>query len=836
VAGARVARAADAASPERGRRHVALQENFRSQPALIEVMNGIFESILTPEVAGVDYTRGHALRAGKGEAPGRGAQGSDRTTLNGVPVEVHLVAPDADVTNDDNDEEEENGRENRSHEDENEEDLPTAAEMEARVVAQRIEQFIADGKTLRQKDGTLRKLEYRDIAVLVRSARTRGMIFARALSDRGIPVHADLASGFFDTPEVQHAMALLQVLDNPRQDIPLAAALLGPFGGFAHDDLAIVRLTFDRKEVSFAEAAQAYVSCDSRTRAQVAAAAGPVRYLLNDAPVFSEDLARRLTQFFAKLARWREMLHGRPLHEGLAEIFAESGIYTWLAALDTGPQRIANLQMLHQRALAFAGFKKQGLHRFLRFIERLRIQEEADGGEAPILSEASNVVRIMTIHKSKGLEFPVVFVSGLGSLLRLSDEGPVLLHRDLGVGLNMVDLDRNIHYPSASSLRIRDAKKRAARAEELRLLYVAITRARDMLVLTGHVRKADEVANWRKVWNTRSGPVPEDVLLKGRRAIDWVMPALVLASRRRNGALSVAWPGDSDNAAQALIALHRVTTTPVGRQATLSPDAQAVLAAQPLGGDTAGLESLIARVAGNYQFAAQAARPAVQTVSFLKTLAGQREVDEPEPAGMFDDPALDAEPASDAAVRETQIEAARLRGLATHRVLELLDLAHCASEAQLNEQVASLIAAKQLTDAERDRADWRGIKWFLWHSQSGARVLHAARAAAGGSTILRREIPFAWIGTIDPRPDIAEDIPTIRGVIDVLLVDRPQSRAEIIDYKTDSARLWQSRVNDYRRQMRYYMAAAGDILGMKVPRATLVFLAAKVEIVVEQEI
>ncbi len=821
--------AADAAGiAEKSQRHVALQENFRSQPRLLDVMNAIFERLLTPEVAGVDYARGHALKAG---VPAIDASSG---IFNGIPVEVHLVSKDGGGAPQ---ETEEDGQAAEPDDvsdphlgpSKADEESASAMEIEARLVAARIAELIHEGKTFRQKDGSLRKIAYRNIAVLMRSARSRGMIFARALADRGIPVHADLQAGFFDTPEVQNAVALLQVLDNQRQDIPLATVLLSPFGGFSHDDLSIVRLTFDRKEVAFAEAVEIYPSSN-----------GGVPYVSQNAPPFSSDLAARLAGFFAKLAHWREKLCGRPLHEGLADILAQSGIFTYLAARDAGRQRVANLQMLHQRALAFASFRKQGLHRFLRFIEKLRQQEEADGGEAPILSEASDVVRIMTIHKSKGLEFPVVFVCGLGSQLRLTSDGPILLHRDLGVGLSVVDLENNIHYPSAASLRIREEQRRALRAEELRLLYVAITRARDALFLTGHLRKAGEIETWRKAWKGYAGPLPEDILLKGRRALDWLMPALAMASGPR---LSVAWQEAGGNAeiaskstAQVIVTLHgdaESATRPDARAP--SADAARILAGLPLSDapDESHIAALVQRVTGTYSFEKLAQRPAVQTVSFLKTLAEDRDAaEEAVPiSGVHEE--WDADARADDATRPAQADAARLRGLATHRVLELLDLANCGTPQELDEQLAGLLKANLLTQPEADRADWPGIRWFLWHSATGARLAAAAREAAGSARStqqLRRELPFAWIGTLDSSPDDAQDLPTIRGVIDVLLVDLAGKRAEIVDYKTDSARLWESRVEDYRRQMHYYMAAASDILRFKVEKATLVFLAAQREI------
>ena len=232
----------------------------------------------------------------------------------------------------------------------------SAVEEEARMVAERIAELMEQNRTIRTKDGEVRPLKYRDIAILLRSMKDKAMIFARALARRGIPVHADLSTGYFDTPEVAAALALLQVLDNPQQDIPLASVLLGPYGRFSHDDIATIRLTYDRQRVPFPEAVMRY----AKTASDALKLKSKIKNRGSDDPPPSTPARPAAQRIPRQNRRLAHRLRTRPLHEGLAEIFAESKILPYLAGLDAGAQRVANLQALHQWALKFAGVQPPG--------------------------------------------------------------------------------------------------------------------------------------------------------------------------------------------------------------------------------------------------------------------------------------------------------------------------------------------------------------------------------------------------------------------------------------------------------------------------------------------
>jgi ATP-dependent helicase/nuclease subunit A len=868
----RKARADQSTDPAAVQKFISLQHNFRTHPPLLETMNRIFEKIITPEVVGIDYRNGHDLQPPPGTpqsaapatnqpvTPKSGPSEKPLAPFIGTPVELHLAVMSPETTHD-----EDEATEPRAdapapdappddEADETHVESVSASEQEARLVAARVAALLSENRGISDKHGALQPLRPRHIAILLRTMKNKAMIYARALAERGVPVHADLSSGFFDTQEVKDALALLQVLDNPQQDIPLATVLLGPFGNFTHDDLALIRLAFDRKEVPFCQATALLAAPPSPADTEAGATAPQP---LSSPPA---ELVTRLSALFAKLARWRELLRARPLHEGLAEIFAESKVLAYVAGLNTGQQRVANLQLLHQRALKFATFKKQGLHRFLRFIEKLREQEAAgDIGEAPVFSEASDVVRIISIHKSKGLEFPVVFVSGLGGKLRLSNPGPVLRHRDLGIGLYANDIERNISYPSAAALRIAYAQRSELRAEELRLLYVAMTRARECLILTGHVNKASDLEKWREPWQDWRSPLPEDMLLKGTRPLDWLMPALAADKPPTPGA---------DLPVQVTVHAPEPVTAASLQETPVSETVAHLLAAEPLPATSdPRVDHLIKRVTAVYPHEAATRQPAVQTVTYLKSLADDRasagEISALAPSGNSGQrgnagqpPRAQPTPSTlefpatpeDTAETAKRAEAAKQRGIATHRILQIIDLAAATTPAALDTHLQALIAAQQLTADEAARADLAGIRWFLFESQSGRRLSTLAQQIAADlranftpTRTIRREIPFTWLANPSLLPtqssvlipqSLPADLPTIRGVIDLLLANPSAHTAEIFDYKTDSPFLWQSRLDDYRRQMQYYLAAASEILAFPVTQTTLIFLAPHTEVVV----
>ncbi|MCL2639921.1 MAG: UvrD-helicase domain-containing protein [Phycisphaerales bacterium] len=724
-----------------GATYINLPNNFRSDPNLLTTMNAIFEKILTPELTGITYTDGHAL------APPPNTPHSPGLGWDGAPLtELHLV-----TTNQDNDDENETLTEPL-----------TAIEQEANLVANRITQLITSQHPITLKDGTTRPIQYRDIAILLRSLKNKAPAFVRALTQHGIPVHADLSTGYFDAPEIAYTLNLLRTLDNPRQDIPLTSTMLSPYAPqpFTHDDLAQIRLAYD-KSIPFHEAV--------------------TRYTHNQAQGL-QSLGLRLANFLTQLELWRAKLLTQPLHEALSAIFVDARIFPCLAGLDAGQQRIANLQNLHQRALKFTATNGGNLHQFLRFLDTLIDQSNTDYGEAPVLSEASDVVRIMSVHKSKGLEFPIVFVSNLGRKFNSRDitSSTISVHRDLGIALQISDPTRNIFYPSVLTHIVTESNNRSLRAEELRLLYVALTRAKNRLILTGHINKEERIDMYRNLWQNHKAPLPEDILLRANSPLDWLLPTLAAANLN-------------------IITTHKPNGTHLGSPTTTLP--RGALETQVSDID---LTHLHARITGHYAHQPLTQQPAVLTVTQLKKQTIPIPDEEVSSIIQF------VPPQSKIENQKSKIQNPLARGIATHRILELLDFA--TTPDTLPAQIRHLIQTNRLTPDEATIADTIGIQWLLT-TPIAARLRDPAHT-------MYREIPFIWTNASEN----PADHPTIRGIIDLLLVNPAAQTAEILDYKTDSLTSLQANTYAYRQQMRYYLQAASQILQFPVTHATLIYL------------
>ena len=415
---------------------IDLQTNFRSRGPLLHVINGIFERLMTQQAADLDYDDTQKLSAGQ-------TFPTIENGFTGSPVELHVVPKEGgDPENDENE--------------------LDRSEREATVLGHRILQLVSptDAPPMQVVDRTgalptHRPIRYADIVILLRSLRFKADQFAATLRNMGIPVHTESATGYFEATEINDVLSLLHVLDNQRQDIPLAALLRSPLSGLknAEDNLARIAVAYAGEP--FHIAVQKY------------------------AEVQSDPLADFLRNFQLTLLQWRQEIRRRPVAEVLWKIYDQTGYLAYVAGLPNGEQRQANLIELHDRALQFAVFNRQGLGRFLLFLEKLK--KESDLGQASIASEADNVVRIMSIHRSKGQEFPVVLLPDLGKLINLQDtQGSILLDRQAGLGMQVIDDTLQIRYPSLASTVVQNRLKQQTLAEELRVLYVALTRQKNI--------------------------------------------------------------------------------------------------------------------------------------------------------------------------------------------------------------------------------------------------------------------------------------------------------------------------------------------------------------------
>ena len=757
--------------PGRHGRVIDLQANFRSRRPLLDALNHVFRALMCQDAVDIEYDRSHELVGGR-EFPADG-----ENAFPGAPIDLHLL-PRLGVggeAEEPPEEAEETGKE------------PDRAEREAILVAREIRRMLGlDGTPPRRvADGAaMRPIECRDIVVLLRSMKHKAGQFASVLRQFGVPVHADSRSGYFESTEVRDMLALLQLLDNRRQDLPLAALLRSPLGGVPEVEtaMAAVRVAYP-EPIPFHAAAHRYK--DEK----------------------NDSVASHLKAFYGRLDNWRLAAQRRPLAELIWDIYRDSGYLTYVSGLHNGPQRVQNLLYLHARAQQFGEFQSRGLSRFLRFLEQL--EDEADLGQPSVASQAENVVQIMSIHASKGLEFPVVFVPDLGKAFNLSDcKGHILADRRGGLGMSVVDEERRCRYPSLASLLVKEQLRQQMIAEEMRILYVAATRAKEHLVMVGTCNPAAP-DGWGLRWGGRSGRLPRETILGATTPLDWLGPVSAMPFGAGKLFNQTVYAPD-DVAAWRAPGAQRESRPPRQLQvAALRPLASAA----PL---SARAGDAIARVGYAYPWNAYAQAPAALSVTARTHAADPRDAGQPAPSARL-------------LPRPNFIEriapSAADRGSATHLLLEHLNFAGAGTRADLAAQAAALVRRRVMTDAQAAQIDLEAVEWFL--------QTELGREMRRNPASIRRELPVNFAAPIVlPAGACASSQPLdrvmVRGRIDALVMD--PATATLLDYKTDaiSPAAVPERAAVYRPQLADYRSAIEAIAGRRVDAMYLAFLGPRV--------
>lgn len=453
-------------------RRIDLSQNFRTRVDILDGINYLFKSFMTKTLGEIDYTEDAYLY-----------KGLDFKEIDDPNIELNII----ENVIQSNDELSEELQEMSS------------IEAEASFVAARIKTLIGQ-ETYNAKKSEYMKIDYKDIVVLLRSPKAWAPIFTEIFLKEGIPVYTDDNSGYFDTIEINMFLDLLKLIDNKRQDLPLISVMRSPIGGFTIEEL--IKLRLENREESYYKALENYVAN-------------------ND-----DKLKIKLKDFLDKLERWGVEARYLKLDEFIWKVLIETGYYHYVGAMPGGIQRQANLRILVDRASQFEKSAINGLFLFLRFIDKLT-KSKGDMGSAKTLGENENVVRIMSVHKSKGLEFPVVMCCGIGKKFNLRDvQQDVLLHKDLGLGPKFVDIEKRIYNETLPQLAIKRKMKIENLSEEMRILYVALTRAIDKLILIGSVRELErEAKKWLRGTTLFN-------LVKGQSYLDWICSAL---AKHRDG-------------------------------------------------------------------------------------------------------------------------------------------------------------------------------------------------------------------------------------------------------------------------------------------------------------
>lgn len=730
-------------------RCIDLGRNFRSVPVVLDAVNAVFSRAMTAEAAGMDYGEREKLYAGR--------QAPDDERWIGGPVEVDIVPTPSDEEDDDG---------------------STAFEKECRFIAGRIGELLASGRMAARKDGTLEPLSYRHIVVLLRSMAGKADVLIQALQEGGIPSYAEQSGGYFAAVEVQVMLALLRCIDNPEQDLAMAAVLRSPLVGLDETALAGVRLAGDG---TLWQNLPAFVAS------------------LPDGVDEKEDLQ----QFMAAFDSWRTYSRRHGVAELLQRLYDDTAYVDFVGAMPGGDVRQANLKALYDRARQYeeAGFR--GLFRYLQLMDKMK-EDGLDLAPAKVVSEKEDVVRIMSIHKSKGLEFPVVFVADMGKAFNRRDtQDQILFHNRLGIGLKQYDPEWRMSYPTLIWSGIAAQLRWEGTAEEERILYVAMTRARDQLILTGHSSHIDR--DWQR-WTSRLNPA------QAKSYFDWVMPA-ALAPFGAKADADYARPGAAWQDAIWQVRIARAV--PAGTVEEGAYDGEPRLEALRRG-DLTGTPVpswLDEQLSWQYAYP-QAVRTAAKfSVSEVKRRYQELHSDELQDEAALSVPAaavIPTAPGEDDAFaalppwlagEEAAVSGAQ-RGTALHKALQYITPASDQTTATLRREIDAFVR-QGLLSREEAKLVYVPVLAAFCQSDIGRRMAESPE--------LHREYPFTVLlagGDPLPETETGEQI-LIQGVIDCLF--REDDAWILVDYKSDRLETADAFRSRYAVQLTLYKRAVEQI-------------------------
>ena len=731
---------------------IDLHKNFRSRKEVLAGANDIFRQIMIRDLGGVEYDDRAALY------PGASYPEISDPQADNIP-ELILVDLEDDV---------ESGADVEKL---------SNREKEASVIAGRIHELIRHQIVKDKKTEQMRPAEFRDIVILTRSMKGYADVYMEVLKKEGIPVYAGSSEGYFETREIGVLLDYLRILNNKRQDVPLASVLRSIFGHMTDEELA--RIKGNYRDKPFHQAVSCYAKEGS-----------------------DKVIKSKLVTCLDQMEHFRRMIPYTALHRLLDKIMQETGYRDYISALPAGEQRAANLDMLLEKARTFESSSYKGVFHFIRYVEQLQ-KYEIDYGEANTADEQSNTVRLMSIHKSKGLEFPIVIVAGMGKQFNRQDsKGDVLMHASLGIGLESVDLETRTKCPTLIRNVIAREEVLESMGEELRVLYVALTRAKEKLIVTGtlsdpetKVREAMNQALYHKE-NMAAHPTPMSFgqLAGAKRYLDWILPAVAGRGEKSPFRIQIV-----DMSQVRGSQIEQTAEQMVTRQALENWNVEEVY-------DEKMQERLKQQFYYQYPYRDLEGKKLKYTVSELKKRAYLAE--EAGELPYEDEPVVPLIPRF--LQGEEEITGAP-RGTAYHRVMELLDFTKEydleGTEAAIEKMCESGRIAGEMAESVRPK----DILTFI-HTTSGQRMKQAAE-----ENKLRKEQPFVLgIPARDIYPEMTEEDETmlVQGIIDVCFEE--DGELVVLDYKTDKIWSEQKLLDKYQSQLEYYARALEQITGKKV--------------------
>ena len=745
---------------------IQLFKNFRSRDNVLQITNEVFKTIMSKSLGDIDYTEEEYLNLGASFEP-------HENSLDIAELDIIDLKDDDSIMAWKNDEDEIVDEELDEFINQLEKE-----QIEAKFVVKRIKEIIDSKVQVKDKKMGYRDVTYKDIVILLRSTSKLAPIYEKELVNNDIPVFSDSSNEYLDTIEIQTIISLLKILDNPIDDISLVSVLRSEIGTF--DDNEIVEIRLCNRDGNFYDS------------------------LLVAKDELTGEFKEKVNNFLNKLNKWREESEYLSLAEIIWKIYTDTGFYNYVGLMPNGLLRQANLKMLFERAKEYEKTSFKGLFNFIMFVERLK-SGNSDMSSAKVIGENENVVRIMSIHKSKGLEFPIVFLCSTSKKINMQDlNSNLLLHQKLGIGPQYINYEKMVEYSTSAKDAIKIITKEESISEEMRILYVALTRAKEKLIITGttkdHFKELEKKKEILNVYNSNGGRLNPIILKKYISYLDWI-ELVYLSSEEMKKLIKVNEYSKKD------IVLKEEEKEIEIREFDFEKDIN--------------FEKYEKEFSWNYENSVATKLPIKSTVSKIKEMQNEGidlfEISNKE-IGI-------AEIVPKFMEDEEKISASK-KGTLMHLFLQKLDLKKQYSKEELENLKQELIAKRIISEDEACCINLLKIQNFL-NSKLGEKLRKAK--------VIEKEKAFCLkINAKEIFEEAKEETILVQGIIDLYAIF-DDGKVSLIDYKTDFVENGNecALVKKYKNQLGIYKRALEDALEKKVESVYIYSLYLNKEIKIE---
>ena len=721
---------------------IQLFKNFRSRENILNITNLVFQNIMSEKVGEIEYNEKEYLNYSAGYK-----EPEENTDYAGK-TELHII---------DLKEKEEIFINDEEIDEKIEVEKIENSVLEAKFVAKKINELLNSNYMVFDKEQGYRKITPKDIIILLRATTNIAPIYEKELADLNLPVFSDSSSQYLDTMEIQIIVSILKIINNPIQDIPLVTVLRSPIFAFTDNDLISIRLT--DKSCSFYE---------SMIKARL---------------VVNEQLNSKIDNVIYYLEKWKQEEKYLPLDELIWQIYIDTNLINIVGLMPNGAIRQANLKMLFEKAKQFENASFKGLFNFINFIDRLK-NNNGDLSSAKLIGENENVIRIMSIHKSKGLEFPVVFLCGTGKSFNMRDlNEDILLHQDMGIGPKLIDFERRIEYDTLAKEAIKLKIKLETLSEEQRILYVALTRAKEKLIITGISKDLEKDFKQKRellqIYNENMNIIDYKLVKKYKTYLDWL--ELVYLK--------------NENKITDIATLYTYTKTDLEKELNNKEQEKLNNIKEKIFENTKDLkdtENIKEILNWKYRYKKSSEIP-------TKTAVTRLQAEEDKKIELTEIPKFMG--------KEKKITPAE-KGTLMHLCIQRLNEKQTYTKETIKQMIQSLVLKEIITTTEADAINidtlYKYTKSALWNDLSKAKEIH-------------KEQPF-YINI--PAKEIYENIETdenilVQGIIDLYYISE-DNKLILIDYKTDYAKKPEELINKYKTQLSIYKKALENSLNRRV--------------------